>query len=426
VNNFIPIAFRIYGHIINATIPLWRAVGFWRQQKAKEDGDRFKERVGVASAQRPQGSLVWFHGAGIGETRAALAIIDNLKKLYPHITILLTSQTRSAINALIKDLPDYIIHQYAPYDVPVYVNRFLDHWKPQAFCVVEAEFWPVTWASLNSRKIPMFLCNFHISEKSLQRWQRIPSFFQYFYGFFQKRWGGCSSSYERFKKIAPNLSIQLMPSLKYASPLLKEPTQKFSTLKHPFWFASCVHSPEEELIFSTHRTLRQEIPNLVLFYSPRHMDRVPFLEERAKKESWNIQKRTDSKDLKEDTDIYIIDTFGELGLFYSSFPFTVLCGSFSSGGHNVIEPLSLGCAVISGPDMKNNQDIANDFFEKGGAVQVSEETLVPQILHWIRTPQEAQKYALTALELLKSSRHKVTEIVQEIANDIETGITNSL
>lgn len=415
-----PLISAVYNQIMNLSIPLWRMVGYWRQKKGKEDISRFKERLGISNIARPQGPLVWFHGASIGETRAALAIIHILSKLHPHITILLTSQTASALKSLSKDLPESVIHQYAPYDVPIYIKRFLKHWQPQAFCVVEAEFWPVTWATLKKNKIPLFLCNFHISEKSFKRWMHFPSFFNYFYGLFHKRWCGCSASYQRFKKIAPHLRLHLMPSLKYVSPLLQKPQESFSTSGRSSWFASCVHAPEEELILTTHQKLHQEIPDLVLFYGPRHIDRVPFIEEWAQKQGWKVQKRTTSRHLEKDTDIYLIDTFGELGLFYSSFDFTVLCGSFSTiGGHNVIEPLSMGCAVIAGADMKNNQDTAHDFFQKRGALQVSAENLSAQILHWIQNPQEPRAYALNALETLALSHQQVGKIVESIANDIK-------
>ena len=401
-------------------IPLWRAIGTWRKIKGKEDPDHFCERFGVCKVPRPEGLLVWLHGASIGEARSALTLIAPLRAYCPGIHILLTVQTRNALRALSGYLPSDVTLHMVPYDCPLYVKRFLDHWRPNAFCVVEAECWPWLWSMANDRAIPLFLFNFHMSEKSFRLWSWVLSLFAALYAPFQWRSTSCLASAAFFHRLTSSFSMRFMPSLKYAAPPLTVQEDKVrrlsASLTRPFWFASCIHEAEEDLILETHRALRTQWADLLLFCAPRHLDRVAYLKQKAATHSWTTQDHSHGHPLDERTSVYLIDTFGELGTFYSFCPFVVLGGSFCTvGGHNLIEPTVLGCAVIHGPDASNARDVAKEFEVCHGALQVGPDALAETIAVLIKDPSQAKKIVQKGQELVADKKREVEQIVDEFS-----------
>jgi 3-deoxy-D-manno-octulosonic-acid transferase len=407
----------IYKTITSLLSPVWKMIGLWRRKIGKEDPLLLPQRFGIITHKRPNAPLIWFHGASVGESRAALSIINQILEDWPDLWVLLTSQTVGAIRALSNSLPDRVIHQMAPYDAPRYVNRFLDHWRPKAFCVLEAETWPCAWHSLNQRNVPMFLFNFHISAKSFDRWMKCKSFFEKNYSLFRERWTGCSESFKRFGQLT-SLSMTLMPSIKYSAPCLITRVANKEQLNlggRPFWLASCVHAAEEDLILSVHARLQKIIPNLLLIYVPRHLNRVGILEETHK----NIQRRSDIFQPQSSSSIYIMDTMGELGMLYQMASFVVLCGSFCDvGGHNLIEPALLNCAVIHGPDMRNQHDVANHFQQNQAAVKVRAEDLYEAVLQWILHPEQAKIMATRAYAILKQSQIEATSVIKNFSHNL--------
>jgi 3-deoxy-D-manno-octulosonic-acid transferase len=401
-------------------IPLWRGVGSWRTMKGKEDPAHLPERFGVYTTPRPEGSFVWLHGASIGEARSALALIESIRRQCPRVSFFLTVQTRNALRAIGPHLPPDVSLHMVPYDCPLYVKRFLHHWKPSAFCLVEAECWPCLWSMAHDRSIPLFLFNFHMSEKSCRSWLRVSSFFSALYAPFQWRSTGCSVSLGFFNRLAPSLSMRFMPSLKYASPPLtysEEKARIFSaSISRPYWLASCIHAGEEDLIFDTHKKLCAHWPNLLLFYAPRHLERVAHVIEKAKDCAWSVQRHSHGQPLDEGVNMYVIDTLGELGTFYSFCPFVVLGGSFCAvGGHNIIEPTLLGCAVIHGPDMSNARDVAQDFERHQVALHVTSETLFETLLRLIKDPQKAKDMAVQGKNFVEQKKKEVGQISDEFA-----------
>jgi 3-deoxy-D-manno-octulosonic-acid transferase len=384
--------FTLYRSSMTMMQPLLYILGKWRCRKGKEDPQKLPQRFGIMPPSLiPKHPVIWFHGASIGEGRAALSVMKRILEDWPETDIILTSQSVSAIKALALDLPPQVTHGMMPYDVPRYMQRFLEHWKPMAFFLLEAELWPTMLYELSRRGVPMTLLNFHISEKSARRWALAPSLFKKMMRFFSHRWTGCSASYARFKHLV-DLPIGIMPSIKYAPGALRQHRAEPFIIQRPFWFASCVHAEEETLIRETHLELIKTIPDLLCIYAPRHIHRVQSIV----KEPWNlaIQQRSLHETLKKETQVYLVDTLGEMRLFYEISPFVVLCGSFCSvGGHNPIEPARFQCAVMHGPDMANQRDVMEDFSQQKAAYQVNAHGLCDAILHCLQHPKETKHMA---------------------------------
>ncbi|MEM9233254.1 MAG: glycosyltransferase N-terminal domain-containing protein, partial [Pseudomonadota bacterium] len=141
-----------------------------RLRAGKEDEARINERRGVAGRERPEGHLIWIHGASVGESLSILPLIDRLTHLYTDSCFLVTTGTVTSAALMAERLPDSAIHQYAPVDQPVYVRRFLDHWKPDVGFFVESEFWPVLIGETNARGVPLALVNGRLSPRSFKGW----------------------------------------------------------------------------------------------------------------------------------------------------------------------------------------------------------------------------------------------------------------
>ena len=286
---------------------------------------------------------------------------------------------------------------------------------------MEAEAWPCLWIMTHEAGIPLFLFNFHISQKSAYRWSKFSRFFQRLYGLTEQRFTGCSHSLARFQALAPGLPMTFVPSLKYASPPLsykmaKKDGMVTALAGRPFWIASCVHEPEEELILSVHRKLRLLFPNLLLFYAPRHLERIPLVLKKAL-EDGPVQKRSQDPMPDSKSSLYLIDTMGELGLFYAFNPFVVLGGSFCPvGGHNIVEPTALGCGVIHGPLMANTLDIVDDFQQ--AAVQVNEKKLYKEVLNFLYHPEEAKAMAARGQAIIKEKQEQVSRIITTLVREL--------
>src|ERR1700716_3470978 len=138
--NSLPMTLRVYRKLSFAMVQRARALSKRRLKQGKEDPERVDERRGLSPDTRPHGPLVWIHGASVGEVLAAAALIVRLRAL--NLRILLTSGTVTSAAIVAKRFPADIIHQYAPYDSPRYVARFLDHWQPSLALFLASDLWP--------------------------------------------------------------------------------------------------------------------------------------------------------------------------------------------------------------------------------------------------------------------------------------------
>src|SRR6201994_3582418 len=167
----LPMTLRFYRQLSHAAVPLAPALIKRRLKQGKEDPARVGERRGLSEDVRPNGPLVWIHGASVGEVLAAAALIERLRAL--NLRILLTSGTVTSAAIVAKRFPVDIIHQYVPYDSPRYVARFLDHWQPSLALFIESDLWPNIILASAARRLPMVLINGRMSHRSFPRWRKI-------------------------------------------------------------------------------------------------------------------------------------------------------------------------------------------------------------------------------------------------------------
>ncbi|MGE4351638.1 MAG: 3-deoxy-D-manno-octulosonic acid transferase [Bdellovibrionales bacterium] len=385
----------------------------FRKAHGKEDARRFQERLGWASEARPDGKLVWCHAASVGEVLSVLAVLDQISLRFPDWSILLTTGTVTSASIVKGRLPARTIHHYVPVDRWAYVSRFLNHWRPDLVLWVESELWPNMLSSLLERKIPAILLNGRMSEKSYQRWRFLKGGIKRMLGAFVLGLTQTGAERNRFAALGM-ANVQAIGNLKFAADPLPCDMEELAALKQtiegrPVWLMASTHPGEDEIAVRVHQKLRQTWPDLLSILVPRHPARGEEIAALLEKEKLRFSRRSTGKKPDRDTEIYLADTMGELGLFYRLCRLCCLAGSFTWGGHNPIEPALLRCAVLFGPKMDNFAIMADDMLAHGAALQVSDESELAQTLHrLIAAPHETEELENKA-QVWAQEKHKILD-----------------
>lgn len=371
----LPLPLRLYHAGLMVLEPAAGALLAWRRRQGKEDAARIAERRGYPGRPRPPGPVAWLHGASIGETLSLLPVVERLGRR--GFGVLVTSGTRTSAELIARRLPPGAVHQFVPLDAPRYVRRFLDHWRPDLVLFAESEIWPNTVMELDRRGIPLVLVNGRMSERSFRRWSRAPQVA----GALLARFALCltqsSADAERLARLGAS-RVAVAGNLKFdASPPPADPRM----LAHlaglvsgrPVWAAASTHAGEDEAIAAAHGALAARHPNLLTIVAPRHPQRGSAVLEAAAAAGLGAVRRSEGGQPDQAKDIYVVDTVGELGLFYRLAPLVFMGGSLvPHGGQNPIEAAKLGAAILHGPHVHNFTDVYAAIDQAGGALPVSD------------------------------------------------------
>lgn len=362
--------------------PLIRIYLNKRMSQGKEDPARLNERLGRASISRPDGKLVWIHGASVGEALSILPLIERIRSDHPRWSILVTTGTVTSAAVMAERLPDGVIHQYVPVDRVAYVRRFLEHWKPDLALWMESEFWPNLVVETRASAVPMVVLNGRMSEKSFSGWQNNRAMIWQLLNAFKAVLAQSDVDAERFEALGAK-AVTMPGNLKYACAPLPVDEGELTKVQgwindRPRWLAASTHDGDEALVARVHLQLRDKIPGLLSVIVPRHPHRGEAVAAELSAMGLSVAQRLLGQCIDPRTDIYIADTINEMGLFYRLCTVTFMGKTMPQysgvgGGQNPIEPAQLGCALIVGPDMSNFAAVCDTLLKVGAAVQVSDE-----------------------------------------------------
>jgi 3-deoxy-D-manno-octulosonic-acid transferase len=376
-------ALRVYRGLSSAMAPLAPAVIRQRLKLGKEDPERIAERRGLTRGVRPQGPLVWIHGASVGEVLAAVALIERLREL--NLRILVTSGTVTSAAIVARRFPPDVIHQYVPYDSPRFVARFLDHWRPSLALFIESDLWPNLILSSAARRLPMVLINGRMSQRSFPRWRRVASTISALLGTFDICLAQSPTDAERFAALGCH-NVITTGNLKLDVPAPPADPAKLDRLMsvtrgRPMILAASTHPGEEERLIDAHKTLARYFPSLLTVIVPRHPNRGEAIARTIAAAGLRAAQRSREEMPTAVTDIYVADTLGELGLFYRLSPVVFMGGSLvEHGGQNPIEAVKLGASIVHGPHVFNFTDVYDALDRAGGARKaVTLEALVNEL-----------------------------------------------
>lgn len=355
-----------------------------RVTHGKEDPARFAERRGRASRVRPTGPLVWIHAASNGEAMSALPLIDRLGKRDPLSTVLLTTGTVTSAQLMANRLPAHAIHQYVPVDRIGWVRRFLDHWQPDAGVWLESELWPNLLWEMRDAGRPTMLINGRVSERSYRRWRRTPGLARNLLGGFALCLAQTDQEAARLRGLGA-ADADCVGNLKFSAPPLPVDADLLAALRHavgerPHWLAASTHSGEEDLIADVHARLAPRRDGLLTVIVPRHPSRGSVIAESLRGQGLRVARRSETPVPPADSDVYLADTLGELGLFYRFADIALIGGSLAGGigGHNPVEAVQQNAIPLFGPDMSNFESVAGELLQAEGARRAGDATAIAE------------------------------------------------
>jgi 3-deoxy-D-manno-octulosonic-acid transferase len=367
-------AYRAFTRLAAPFTPLFLG---WRTRRGKEERERSSERYGVASAPRPKGFLVWFHAASVGEVNAALPVIEAIAAARPDLHLLLTTATVTSARLGRARLPRGVVHQYVPFDNQTFVQRFLGHWRPDLAVLVESEIWPNLVLETKALDIPLLLINGRMSSASFKRWRRRPGLSRPLFSAFDLVLAQNDSLAERFAQLGVprTLHVGNLKADAPPPPVDLAGRRKLDTALQgrSVWLAASTHPGEDEIVAAAHREMKLARPDLLTIIVPRHPERGKLIAEQFKASGFAVTLRSEGQLPGPQTDLYVADTIGELGLFYALAPVAFVGGSIADkGGQNPVEPVKLGAAVLTGPSRHNFGDSYTELLRAGGCKEVAD------------------------------------------------------
>ncbi len=385
-----PFSVRLYRGVSKLLYPVVQPLLARRRKRGKEDALRLPERKGFASLPRPDGALAWLHGASVGELISLLPIAEHLTA--KGVPVLVTSGTVTSAEVASRRLPEGAFHQYLPLDLPAYVSRFLDHWKPDIGVFAESELWPNMIHAAQASGTHLVIVNARMSERSFRRWQRFPGFITSMLSRFELALAQTDADADRLRILgAPR--VQVIGNIKYDVSPPPADADKLALLMssvngRPVFVAASTHPGEEEQIAAAHVLAKAVMPSLLTVVIPRHPARGVDVAELIFKSGLSVCRRSEGTLPDRHTDVYVADTIGELGLFYRLSKLAYLGGSLvTHGGQNPIEPAKLGNGILHGPHVHNFTEVYAALKEAGGALEIADaQALGAAIIQLLRDP----------------------------------------
>lgn len=400
------------------SMPLISLYLLYRKYKGKEDPERFHERLGEASVARPKGKLIWIHAASVGESLSVLPVIQRLLHEDAALNILITTVTVNSAKMMQERLPERAIHQFVPVDSLEPVKKFLAHWKPDMAIWVESELWPGL-IDCAAAVCPVLLINARMSDTSYRYWQMVLAFSKALQRRFTFILAQTRRDMERYQRLGAQQVIY-SGNIKYDAPPLPGDKSKIQDLEiaigeRPVWLAASTHADEEVQIAQVHRQLKAHYPGLLTMIVPRHPKRAEEICTAIGKDLV-IAKRSANEKVTPETDIYLGDTMGELGIFYRIAPIVFMGGTLiPHGGQNPLEPARLDCAVIVGPHMENFLEIKAAFQEKQAIISVQDNTDLYKTLQSLLADTKKQKLlSKAALRVVKEQSGAIDMVCQYV------------
>ncbi|MCB1368656.1 MAG: 3-deoxy-D-manno-octulosonic acid transferase [Rhodobacteraceae bacterium] len=403
-----------------------RATGFAekrlaeRSARGKEDAARIDERFGKPSRPRPEGLLVWFHAASVGESLSILELVRRLGDRRPDLNFLITTGTVTSAALVQARMPERGIHQYAPVDARPFIRSFLSHWKPDLAIWTESELWPSLMHETSAFGVKMLLINARISPDTHRKWRWFPGVARSLLRRFTYVLAQDQQTARFLKRLGlPKDRIEVSGTLKEGSAALpcdESERARFAAVLagRPVWLAASTHPGEEAMVAAAHVQAARAAQRLLLIIAPRHPERGPEIAAKLQADGWEIACRSRDEMPDARTQIYLADTLGEMGLWYRLAPVSFLGGSLVEiGGHNPFEPAALGSAIIHGPHIHKVADIYARLAEAGATVEVKNVSGLARAVGQVLSPDKAAAMAHAAWEV-SSSGAEVTDLALDL------------
>ena len=352
----------LYRLLINLVLLISPLIIILRLIKKKEHPIRFKEKFCFFPIKRGNGKLVWFHGSSVGEILSIIPLVEKLEKNKSIKKILITSSTLSSSKVLTKFKLKKTVHQFFPIDANFLTKKFLDYWNPAIAIFVESEIWPNMLINVKKKSIPLVLLNARITKESYKKWKMISLLSKFLFESFDISFPQNHETKKYLNSLGVK-KIKFLGNLKFS----ESKTQKNSALNkniektfksRKIWCAVSTHNGEEKICAEAHQKLKKKYKKLLTVIIPRHVHRVNNIYKEVNNMGFKVQIHSKKSKIKKDTDIYLVDTYGETKSFFKICNTVFLGGSIvNHGGQNPLEPARLGCKILHGPNIQNFTEV---------------------------------------------------------------------
>ncbi len=323
--------------------------------------------------------IIWLHAVSVGEVQAATPLVNGLLEEYPDFRILITTMTPTGADSVRQYFADTVEHFYLPYDLPVSVKRFLSIIDPTILIVMETELWPNLFHYCQTNNVPVVVINARMSEKSAKAYRRLSSLTRSTLKNISLIVAQGQKDAERLIALgADGEKVKVSGNLKFDIHFphsVSEQAQalrRYLSVNRPVWIAASTHEGEERIILDAFAKILEKQSRCLLVIVPRHPERSPGIKTLCNRRNLKVLYKTENTVCDESIQVFILDTLGELPMYYAAADVAFVGGSFMEiGGHNMLEPASLGVPVIMGPHVFNFQEISQLLLDEGVAWKVS-------------------------------------------------------
>ncbi len=417
---------RLYTVLFYLALPLIVLRLLYRAWRAPAYAERWRERFGgfePGYRYRRLRAPLWVHAVSVGETIAAAPLIKALQQRYPQRDLVVTTMTPTGSERVKALFGDSVFHVYAPYDMPLAVERFLRRIEPSLLIIMETELWPNMIACAQARRIPVVLVNARLSARSARgyarvRWLATPMLNQLTliaaqFNADAERFGRLGLDRSRVQ-VTGNIKfdVQISPEAVALGALLRE-----GTGNRPAWIAASTHAGEDEIILQAHRQILAQVPKALLILVPRHPERFDGVSRLARDAGFAVSTRRQDGCPVASTQVFVGDTMGELPGFYAAADVAFVGGSLvERGGHNPLEPAALSLPVIMGPHVFNFQSICEALATAGGLLFAGSAELVAQrVTELLQDPAHRQETGARALSVVDGNRGALERTLDALA-----------
>jgi 3-deoxy-D-manno-octulosonic-acid transferase len=417
----------VYVLLTYLLVPIVVAMEAWKALWNQDYRGRLGQRLGVVEPQ-PRPGAIWVHAVSVGEVQAAAALVRKLQKQYPEIEVVLSTVTPTGAQQVRALFQDKVQHCYLPYDLPGAVRRFLDRIQPRVAIILETEIWPTLYHELGRRRIPLVLASARVSTKSVGRYRRMASLFRETLSHGILIGAQTPAAAERFRAIGAAADrVRVTGNVKYDLRIPQASIEAGRAFRaqcgtaRPVWIAGSTHEGEEEAVLAAHAEVRRTHPHSLLILVPRHPQRFETVRALLRRKGVPFAQRSNGEVPDASQEVFLVDTLGELQLFYAAADVAFVGGSLVPiGGHNLLEPAVLGLPMLSGPHTHNAQDIA-EVLSECGALRIvrSREELAQRIAAWFEDPELARDDGRRGQEVVAQSRGAVDRLVEMVAPLLE-------
>ncbi|MCK5886691.1 MULTISPECIES: lipid IV(A) 3-deoxy-D-manno-octulosonic acid transferase [Alcanivorax] len=395
-----------------------------RGRQAPAYRQRWKERMAWGYRPGTLKNSLWVHAVSVGETLAAVPMIERLLADYPDTPLLVTTTTPTGSERVKALFGDRVTHVYCPWELPTALNRFLRAFDPKTVVVLETELWPNLCAAVKRHGAKLMLMNGRLSEKSYRGYSKFPRLVRPMMARFDAL--AVQTPVERERYVALGAwpeRVHAIGSVKFDMSLDDTVRQAAGDLRaaigeRPVWIAASTHPGEDEPVLAAHKALLGAAPQTLLVLVPRHPERFDSVAQLVRQQGLDLARRSKQDTIAAATQVYLADTMGELLMLFGVADVAFVGGSLVPvGGHNLLEPAGWGKPVLTGPHLHNFTAISNLLDDAGALTLVDNaDALAIALQGLFRHPERRQSQGQAAAAVVDANRgalEKGLELISE-------------